>query len=111
MYNSLKIDGIRRYGRFLPEKSRVHNKLLVLSIQQIVMDAHEPGWNSTVSCESLFPAKALSTRYQIGTVTKKFHKNPAVNQRQVDRQSNTNTAISDQTRPLKPMITDADIRA
>jgi len=44
-------------------------------------------------------------------VTKKFHKNPAVNQRQVDRQSNTNTAISDQTGPLKPMITDADIRA
>jgi len=37
MYNSLKNDGIRRDGCFLPEKSPVHNKLVVLSTQQIVM--------------------------------------------------------------------------
>jgi hypothetical protein len=38
MYNSLKNDGIRRDGCFLPEKRLIHNKLVVLSTQQIVME-------------------------------------------------------------------------
>jgi len=38
MYNSLKNDGIRRDRCFLPEKSPLHNKLVVLSTQQIVME-------------------------------------------------------------------------
>jgi hypothetical protein len=67
MYNSLKIDGIRRSERFLPEKSRAHNKLLVLSIQQIVMDAHEPGWNSTVSCEGI--EHPLPNRYSVEKIS------------------------------------------